>query len=70
MLTWIVTSACVGTLSAVTLHLFQECDEAPCPSPDDSSLWRTMTDEELNALVEEFARAAEPASEPPQALAA
>lgn len=67
MLIWILTFVCIAGLSAIFLELFQEStseNRAGTPSfgseyTNDSEshvscLWQTMSDEDLDALVNEF----------------
>jgi hypothetical protein len=69
MLSWILTSTVIGVLSAAALELFRETDEFPADRPR-SSDWETMTEGELEALLDEFSRAADRQPQPSPALAA
>jgi hypothetical protein len=71
MLTWIVTSACIGTFSAAALELFRECDDSsPCVEDQTAGRWQHFTDADLDALVGQFSCTSEEARETGRSLAA
>ena len=55
MLEWILTSGAIAAFSAASLELFRESGVEPAGNGTRTG-WQTMTEADLDALMEEFSR--------------